>query len=144
MTHALAVQLEEGYGRLQLSVAQLIYLLACPSPRHGWLDWLRKEVGLLHDDLTRTYALQEEDGYLDQVESQVPYWHERVKRLHEEQDRVILDLETLREDLFLAQPAALPTLCQRLGDLLGRIQDLEARKDKVVQEAFCIEPSAMD
>ena len=52
------------------------------------LSRLQREVELFFEHLTHHYALQEEDGYLEEVELHAPNVHEQLMQLHTERSAI--------------------------------------------------------
>jgi hypothetical protein len=144
MARTLASQLEESFHRFRRDLADLHLLLASLSTHPSWLDRLRKQVHQFHEHLEEHFSLQEENGYLDQVEVCAPHYHERLVSLHNEQLELVRQLEDLEEALADAGPAALPALTRRLGELMDKIVNHEQRKNLLTLNAFNVEPGAMD
>lgn len=143
-THAPSLQPADGYWRLKSNMADLDFLLNCPSSYPGWRQRLLEKTELFREDLSCHLAWQEEDGYLQVVESQAPHFHDRVLRLHYEQSDLIREAEVLQRELASADAEALPVLCRQLALLVKKTHDHETRRDELVLSAFTIEPAAMD
>ena len=141
---ALAREVETRDREVRRSIADLHFLVNCPSEHPSWIARLRREIDAFSEHLTCHFALQESDGYLEHVETQAPQLHDQVDRLHREQHELIRELITLQDAFAVAASTVLPILCRRLDALLTRLREHETCKTDLLSEAFNAEPAAMD
>jgi hypothetical protein len=144
MTEALALQLEQGYYRLQAAIAELQSLLVVRGNDSALPEDLRDPVQRLTEDLAAHFSRQEEDGYLEEVQARAPYLHDQRMRLYGEQRCVLEGLQKLRNGLVHTAPEGLEVLRQQLLNLLKKIDRLEEQKDALILKAFTMEPAALD
>ncbi len=88
--------------------------------------------------------LLDADGFLQEAEGLAPQLHERVLRLHDEQEDLLGELAEIDSRLVTARPAEVDGISEQLGRFLCRLREHEASKNQIVLEAFNVEPGAMD
>ncbi len=143
MTHLETLQLHEGYYRVREEMDELYRLLNGHGRRPHPAE-LSQRVQRLRDSLSNHFYLLDQDGYLFEVEELVPQLHDRLNRLHLEQEALLEALASLEDDLQQVSATAVDFLFPRIATLLARIQNHEIRQNRLVQDAFYIDPSALD
>jgi chromosome segregation ATPase len=136
-------QFAEGFRRWQENVAGLEEFLSNPTAPSGQLDQLRDQVRQLHEDLGSHFERLDAGGDLEEMEIQAPHLRSRFRRLRRQKDRVMQELEDLKSEMDVTEPAE-SELCGRLSDLLLRIQEHETHRNLLVLDALYIEPAALD
>lgn len=143
MTQRLTLRPEEVYYRLRDDLTDLRAVLT-GSMQPGWLLRVREQVRHLAEDFGEYLSWQEENGYLNEIEIQAPRLHERVVQLHDEQTRLLEELEDLHAQLQAAPSGSQVALAHRLAAILEKIGRHEEEKNVLALNAFNVEPGAMD
>jgi hypothetical protein len=139
-----ALQVQESYYQLQETMATLDRLVSCPRLQPQWLDEVRRQVRVFHEELATHYALLDCGEYLDEVEHQAPRLHDRLVQLHREQELILEEIGEIELEFGAASIALPVATLPQLRLLLTHIHDHENRKNQLVLEAFNTEAGALD
>ena len=129
-----------NYHRWQHHVHNLHELMAQPSFQNGWCAKVQVEAQRLQEVLTHYFRLQDQDGYLEQVEEQAPHYHERVQLLLQEQRVLLIELANFQADWKRGSTTGI----QRLERVLDQLKDHETQENLLLLNAFNEEAGAMD
>jgi hypothetical protein len=139
-----AQQLCVHHHRLEDSIKAVDRLLSADCRSALWLAQLQQQVRALQDDQGSIFDILDQDGYLREVDDHAPHLHDRLKRLYQEQLTLVRAVEQIQRELAAVEPAAVDPLCQRLRNLLLRIQAHEHCKNLLVMDAFNVDQAALD
>ncbi len=140
--HDLANWIQQERAR----VDELIYLvrkhLAVPPPadRQRWIPEARECFRRLTDHMKKHMALEEADGYLNDVRTQRPVLCDEVDRLqheHSELERLMGGIQAALDELEPADALLIRNCCVRISILLSYIEQHEEQEQRLVLHVFC-------
>ncbi|MCS6978176.1 MAG: hypothetical protein NZM31_14380 [Gemmatales bacterium] len=139
-----AMQIQVSYQRLLEAMTALSRHICNGRADPRWTQELGRLLQTFCDRLTTHYQLLDFDAELQEVEQRAPRLHEKLVNLQREARLIQREATALLRD-FDPQKTRVPTaLIDRIRTLLKWIEDHEARKNRVVLDAFYTEVGAVD
>jgi hypothetical protein len=137
----LAEALEEAHRALRMALRELDEALHAPQGTDP--GEVGRQLGMLREQLTEHFRLEEEDGYMAPVLEREPHLERTVAHLHGEH-RTLAD--TL--DGLIAEARTRDKLEDRLREhvraWVDQVRQHEARENRLVQDTFNLDIDAED